>query len=131
LVYSEESKNALANPHLEKAVRLNPASSAARTNLATNLLRMGKLEDAQEQFKKAVALEPRNYDANHDLGELYVRMGKLPDAVPFLKEAQQINPSSYDNGYDLALAYLLTGGPTQARELVHSLLQKKRHCGTA
>ncbi|MGB6473969.1 MAG: tetratricopeptide repeat protein [Candidatus Sulfotelmatobacter sp.] len=125
LVYTEESKDALANPHLEEAVRLKPASSAARTNLATNLLRMGKLEDAQEQFKKAVALEPGNYDANHDLGELYVRMGKLPDAVPFLKEAQRINPSSYDNGYDLALAYLLTGGPAQARELVHGLLQKK------
>jgi tetratricopeptide (TPR) repeat protein len=125
LVYTEESKDALANPHLEKAVRLKPASSAARTNLATNLLRMGKLEGAQEQFKKAVALEPRNYDANHDLGELYVRMGKLPDAVPFLKEAQQINPSSYDNGYDLALAYLLTGDAAQARELVQSLLQKK------
>ncbi len=125
LVYTEESKDALANPHFEKAVRLKPASSAARTNLATNLLRMGKLDSAQEQFKKAVALEPRNYDANHDLGEFYVRVGKLPDAVPFLKEAQQINPSSYDNGYDLALAYLLTGGPAQARELVHSLLQKK------
>lgn len=125
LVYTEESKDALANPHLEKAVRLKPASSAARTNLATNLLRMGKLESAQEQFKKAVALEPGNYDANHDLGELYVRMGKLPDAVPFLKEAQQINPASYDNGYDLALAYLLTGGPAQARELVHALLKKK------
>jgi tetratricopeptide (TPR) repeat protein len=125
LVYTEESQDALANPHLEKAVRLKPASSAARTNLATNLLRMGKLEGAQEQFKKAVALEPRNYDANHDLGELYVRMGKLPEAVPFLKEAQQINPSSFDNGYDLALAYLLTGGPAPARELVHGLLQKK------
>lgn len=125
LVYTGESQDALANPHLEKAVRLEPASAAARTNLATNLVRLGKLEGAQEQFKKAVALEPRNFDANHNLGELYVRMGKLPDAVPFLKEAQRISPSSYDNGYDLALAYLLTGRPAPARQLVQSLLQKK------
>ena len=60
LVYSGESKDALANPHLEKAVRLKPASAAARTNLAANLVRLGKLEGAQEQLKKAVALEPRN-----------------------------------------------------------------------
>jgi predicted Zn-dependent protease len=125
LVYTGESQDALANPHLEKAVRLKPASAAARTNLATNLVRLGKLEGAQEQFKKAVALEPRNFDANHNLGELYVRMGKLPDAVPFLKEAQRISPSSYDNGYDLALAYLLTGRPAPAQQLVQSLLQKK------
>jgi tetratricopeptide (TPR) repeat protein len=125
LVYTGESQDALANPHLEKAVRLKPASAAARTNLATNLVHLGKLEGAQAQLRRAVALEPRSFDANHDLGELYVRMGKLPDAVPFLKEAQRIHPSSYDNGYDLALAYLLTGRPAPARQLVQGLLQKK------
>jgi len=125
LVYAGESQDALANQHLEKAVRLKPASAAARTNLATNLVRMGKLEPAQEQLKKALALEPRNFDANHNLGELYVRMSKLPEAVPFLKEAQRIQPSSYDNGYDLALAYLFTGHPSQARQLVQSLLKGK------
>ncbi len=125
LVYSGESQDALANEHLAKAVRLKPGSAAARTNLATNLVRMGKLEGAQEQLKKAVVIEPRNFDANHDLGEIYVRMGKLPNAVPFLKEAQRINPSSYDNGYDLALAYLLTEEPAQARQVVQSLLPGK------
>ena len=125
LVYAGESQDALANQHLEKAVRLKPDSAAARTNLATSFVRLGKLEGAQEQLKKAVVLEPRNFDANHNLGELYVRMGKLPDAVPFLKDAQRINPSSYDNGYDLALAYLYTGRPAQARQLVQELLQSK------
>ena len=88
MVYTEESQDALANPHLEKAVRLKPESAAARTNLASNLVRLGKLDAAQEQFKKAVALEPRNFGANHNLGELYVRAGKLHDAIPFLKQAQ-------------------------------------------
>jgi len=125
LVYAGESRDALANQHLDKAVRLKPDSAAARTNLATSLLRLGKLESAQEQLKKAVALDPQNFDANHNLGEVYVRMGKLPDAVPFLKAAQQINPSSYDNGYDLALAYLYTGHPAPSRQLVQSLLQGK------
>ncbi len=125
LVYAGESQDALANQHLEKAVRLKPDSAAARTNLATNLVRMGKLEPAQEQLKRAIALEPRNFDANHNLGELYVRMSKLPEAVPFLKEAQRVRPSSYDNGYDLALAYLFTGHQSQARQLVQSLLNGK------
>jgi len=125
LVYAGESQDALANQHLEKAVRLKPDSAAARTNLATNLVRMGKLEPAQEQFKKAVVLEPRNYDANHNLGELYIRLGKLSDAVPFLKQAQNANPTAYDNGYDLALAYLYIGQPAQARQLVQTLVRTK------
>jgi tetratricopeptide (TPR) repeat protein len=125
MVYAGESNDTLANQHLEKAVRLRPDSAAARTNLATNLVRMGKPAEAQEQLKRAVALDPRSFDANHNLGELYVSAGRLAEAVPFLKTAQKIDASSYDNGYDLALAYLLTGQPESARPIVQDLLQTK------
>jgi tetratricopeptide (TPR) repeat protein len=125
LVYSAESQDAKANEHLEKAVRLNPNSAPARTNLAGNLVRLGKVGPAEEQFRKAVQLEPENFDANHNLGEAYVRAGKIADAAPFLEKAQRIDPSSYDNGYDLSLACLLTGRLNQGRQLVHDLLQRK------
>lgn len=125
LVYSAESQDAKAAPHLEKAVRLKPDSAAARTNLATNLTRLGKLPQAEEQFKKALELEPRNYDANHNLGEFYVHGAKLPAAIPFLEQAQRIDASSYDNGYDLSLAYILTSRIKDARQLIHDLLQRK------
>jgi len=125
LVYSAQSQDARANQHLEKAVRLKPDSAPARTNLAANLARMGKLDLAEEQFRRAVKLEPRNFDANHNLGELYAHSGKIAEAMPFLQQAQQINPSSYDNGYDLSLAYSLIGRPAEARALVQDLLKKK------
>lgn len=125
LVYASESQDTVAHQHLQEAVRLNPKSAAARTNLATNLIHSGNLSDAVEQLKKAVALEPQNFDANHNLGETYVRMGKLSEAVPFLKQAQSVEGSSYENGYDLALAYLDTGRPAPARDVVQKLLQSK------
>src|SRR5271170_928159 len=98
LVYSAQSQDAKANEHLDKAVQLQPDSASARTNLAANLVRLGKLDGAQEQFEKAAELEPRNFDTNHNLGEFYVRAGKLPKAAQFLDRAQRIDPSSYDNG---------------------------------
>ena len=125
LVYSAQSEDASANPHLEKAVRLNPNSPAAHTNLAANLVRLGMLDRAGEQFKKAVELAPRNYDTNHNLGEFYVRSKKLVEAVPYLERAQRIRPSSYDNGYDLSLAYLLTGQLAEARRQLQELLKQK------
>jgi len=125
MAYSGESQDKLANQHLQAAVRIKPASAAARTNLAANLIRLGDVEGARLQLKKAVALEPNNYDANHNLGEIYIKIGKLPDALPFLKQAQQINPSAYDNGYDLAMAYLLTDHAALARPVIHSLLQQR------
>src|SRR3984885_9846677 len=95
LVYSAQSQDAKANEHLDKAVRLNPNSAPARTNLAANLVRLGKTGPAEEQFRKAVQLEPENFDANHNLGEIYVRAGKIADAVPFLEKAHRIDSSSY------------------------------------
>jgi tetratricopeptide (TPR) repeat protein len=125
LVYSAQSKDAAANTHLEKAVRLNPRSAPARTNLAANLVRLGKIEAAGEQFKKAAELEPQNFDTNHNLGEFYVQSKKIAEAVPYLEVAQRIDPSSYDNGYDLSLAYLSTGRLGDARRQIQELLKLK------
>lgn len=125
LVYSAQSQDAKANPHLEKAVQLKPASAAARTNLAANLSRLGKLDLAGVQFRKAVELEPQTFDPNHNMGEFYVRSGKIPESIPFLERAQKIDPASYGNGYDLALAYSFAGRTADARQLVTDLLKRK------
>lgn len=125
LVYAAQSLNDKANDHLEKAVRLQPDSAAAHINYGNNLLRLGKLNLAQQQFEKAVALAPRDYDANHNLGEFYARSNKVAEALPLLERAQQIDSASYDNGFDLALAYFLTGRTVDARKVIHDLSSRK------
>ncbi|MGA8438434.1 MAG: tetratricopeptide repeat protein [Candidatus Sulfotelmatobacter sp.] len=125
MAYAGELQDNLANQHLAEAVHLKPGSAAARTNLATNLVRLGKLEGAEEQLKKAVALGPSGFDANHNLGEFYVRVGQLPKATQYLERAQRIDRLSYDNGYDLSLAYILTGRLADGRQLIHDLLKQK------
>jgi len=123
MVYSSQRREQEANGHLQKAARLNPNSAAARTNLATNLVKLHKLTPAELEFKEAQALEPTSYDTNHNLGEFYIAAGKLPKAVPFLEKAYQIKPDAYDNGYDLALAYVETaGGNASAKRVVQNLL---------
>jgi tetratricopeptide (TPR) repeat protein len=125
LVYSAESLDVKATPHLSEAVRLKPDSAAAHTNLAANLSRIGKLAEAEVQFQKAAELEPETFDTNHNLGEFYVRSARIPEAIPFLEKAQHIDASSYDNGYDLSLAYLQTGRLADARAELHDLLKRK------
>ena len=125
LVYSAQSQDTKASPHLQEAVKLKPDSASARTNLAANLVRLGKYELAGEQFRKAAELDPKNFDTNHNLGEFYVQARKMAEAARFLQRAQQINPASYDNGYDLSLAYILTGRTADARQQIHALLQQK------
>jgi tetratricopeptide (TPR) repeat protein len=125
LVYASMSQDAKAIVHLEAAVRLEPNSAAARTNLAASLSRTGSSQLAGEQFRKALALTPHDYSTNHNLGEFYIQSGKISEARPLLEHAQRIDPSAYDNGYDLAMADLLTGQLAEARQLVQSLMQKR------
>lgn len=125
MVYSGESLDAKATGHLERAARLKPDSAVARTNYATNLVRLGKPQLAEAEFKKAVELDPKNYNTNHNLGEFYVQAGNIAQGATFLERAQRIKPESYDNGYDLSLAYLETGRLSDARQQVTELLKQK------
>jgi tetratricopeptide (TPR) repeat protein len=125
LVYSAQTQDGKASEHLDRAVRLKPDSAEARTNLATNLVRLGRLNPAQQQFEKAVELAPQSFDTNHNFGEFYIRVGQLPKATEYLERAQRIDRLSYDNGYDLSLAYILTGRLSDGRQLIHALLRQK------
>ena len=125
LSYGAQSKDARAVEHLQAAVRLNPQSAPARTNLATGLFHAGRPQEAVLQCRKALEIDPRNYDANHNLAEYYLRQDKIADALPLLEAAQQIRPAAYDNGYNLALAYLLAGKLKEARALVATLAAQK------
>jgi tetratricopeptide (TPR) repeat protein len=122
LVYVAQGEPAKANRFLAKAVRLNPNLTEARTALATNLLALHRMGEAEIQFKKAVELKPHNYDANHNLGELYIQTGKVASAIPFLEHAQDANSANYNNGYDLALAFDETGKLDEARQQIQRLI---------
>jgi len=94
-------------PTLEKAVRLKPTSTAAHTNLAANLTRLGKIDLAEAQFKKAAELDPKSTTPTTISAKLtFARTACQSPTVS--RAGTEINPASYDNGYDLALAYLLT-----------------------
>lgn len=125
LVYVAEGQQAKANQFLAKAVRLSPNLTEARTTLATNLLELHRIDEAEAQFKKAVALDPRGYDANHNLGEFYVQTGHVANAIPFLKRAQEADPAAYNNGYDLALALEEAGKLEEARQQLQHLMASR------
>ena len=125
IVYASMSQDEKAIKYLEAAVRIQPNSAEARTNLATSLSRAGKMGPAGEQFRKALELEPDNATANHNLGEYLVHSDKLTEAIPLLEKAQRSASSSYDNGYDLATADMLIGRLADARKVVESMIQKK------
>ncbi|MGH9404484.1 MAG: tetratricopeptide repeat protein [Terriglobia bacterium] len=122
LVLSAESDNRGAYVRFLKAVRLKPGWAAARANLAVNLSKLGKLPQAEAEFKRAIATDPGDYEAYSDLGQFYLRQGKVAQALTPLEKAQSLHPS-YRNGYNLALAYAQTNRLRDAQHELEELLK--------
>jgi len=125
LTYAAQSKDAKAVEEMQTAVRLQPKAAAARTNLATALMRVGRPEQAKSAYLEALRLDPQDYSANHGLAGIYLQASDIADALPLLEAGQRARPDAYDNEYDLALAYLLTGRLKDSRALAAELVKQK------
>jgi predicted Zn-dependent protease len=106
---------------LSPGVFLQGSSPVGRQEKAHGSLR----PETERRLRQAVQANPQSFEANHTLGEFYVNAGKLAEGIPYLEVAQRLDPTHYVNGYDLALAYLETNKLVQARQQVHSLLQRQ------
>ena len=58
LVYAAQGQDDEANRYLENAARFKPKDPTAHTNLAVNLVHLGKDSLAEVEFRKAVELDP-------------------------------------------------------------------------
>ena len=125
LILTAEDRPSQALPYLQNAVRLNPASAEARSVLAGCLAALGRMAEAEVEFKKVVTMKPGDYESNHNIGVFYLKAGKLKLAVPYLEKAQKIRPSAYDNGYDLALLHLRAHRARGAKNILLSLVAQK------
>ncbi len=82
-----------ALPYLETAVRIDPESPPARTDLGTTLGKMGRLPDAIAQLQVAVRLEPDAPKPHISLGTALAYTGHLPEAAAEFESALRIDPN--------------------------------------
>jgi tetratricopeptide (TPR) repeat protein len=93
-----------ALPYLETAVRIDPKSAAAHTELGIALAETGGLPDAIAQFQAAIRLNPDAPAPHSDLGEALIKAGRSPDAIAELETAVRIDPNDPNAQQDLGVA---------------------------
>lgn len=76
------------------AVRLDPASPIALSNLGWELLARGELVEAAEQSERALLLRPDYAEANLNLGLARAAQGRAAEAERHLRRALEITPRS-------------------------------------
>lgn len=102
------------------AIKINPDSFVAHTNLGAALARQNKVKKAIALFKKAVEIKPDHSPAWYNLGVNSRRLGNREKAVFYYKKAIESYPDNIDAHKNLAELYL------QADELVMAVEHLKR-----
>ncbi len=82
----------------------NPADAIARYNQATELLGLGRYEEAVAGYDRAIALEPRRAASHVNRGLALQHLGRYEDALASYDAAVALDPSSADAQTDRGTA---------------------------
>jgi tetratricopeptide (TPR) repeat protein len=83
-----------AEYHYNEALRLDPASLAARINLAENLLYFGRYSAADDQLEKAARIAPKEPLVWINMGFSAYSTGRLDKALDCYAEALSLDPKN-------------------------------------
>lgn len=92
----------------EAAVENAPQAGMPHGNLGIRYVRMGRYQDAEEQFKAGIermGSAREGIDIMVSLGELYTLQKQYPKAESFLKAALDLDPGNQDVDWHLAELY--------------------------
>jgi tetratricopeptide (TPR) repeat protein len=128
----QEKRYAEAAEHFRAAVLLQPNALSLRFSLATTLERLGRLEEAAEQYVRYRQLNPDEGGAEGqtDLCFALIKLKRLDEAVAACHEALRLNPDFLQARYNLGLALALQGkNPEAAAEFTRVLSAKPDYPG--
>ena len=103
----ESQKNALplAADTYRRVLTLAPDWVDAHINLGVALYQMGRIREAEAEFRAAVDLDSRNGISRYNLGCVLEEQGETDEAIEHLLSASRTMPSYADAHFNLALAY--------------------------
>jgi len=87
----------------------NPKCWMAAGNLADELMRQGRLQEAIEHYEQALRIRPNSAEGCLNLGNALLQTGKLPEAIGEYEQALRIKPDFAGAHNNLGLALLGQG----------------------
>src|SRR5437870_4945441 len=90
----KKGRAAQATVALEKAKRREPEKASIREALGIAYFRIGRLEEAEAEFRKLLELSPVNDYAHYALGRCLEKQGRDREANGHYKLASSLRPDS-------------------------------------
>jgi predicted O-linked N-acetylglucosamine transferase (SPINDLY family) len=98
-----------ALPHVERAIRLNPAPSQYRMNHGLMLQKLGRAEEARQAFEDATDRDRENPECWHNWGTSLMGVSRWEDAELALKHAISLRSNYALSHFNLGCVYLTWG----------------------
>ena len=96
------------------ALRATVNNAFAHYNLGVDLIKRGKVDEAEIHFREALRIEPRYAKANNNLGSLLARRGHTEEGISYFKAAIKNWPDFAEAYQNLATAFINLKRPEEA-----------------
>jgi tetratricopeptide (TPR) repeat protein len=112
--------------YLTEAVRLNPNSVEALTDLGAVYAKADRPEEALQQYELALALEPNLAGVYSNEAAAFVMLSRGEEAEQAARRALQLDPGLIDADYMLGIAMMMQGKIT-SETAAHLAIAAKKH----
>lgn len=109
------------------ALSVTPDNFLARDNLGTALDKLGRSEEAVEQFQRSAQLEPRAPISFNNLGWHHERAGNLEAAMEYYQTTLRIQPNFFLGHYNIARLLTTQGRLDEATQHYYQCLRLDPH----
>lgn len=93
-IHADTGHNDMALAEFDQALKLDPRNADARLGRASVYERMGRVKDAEEEYKAAVALRPDYWLGISELGSFYFRQHRTDEAAQVFRREVEVVPDS-------------------------------------
>lgn len=99
---------------LRRELQINPGNVLACLEIAFELLKLNRNEEAKAVAERAVELAPTLFATHAALGRALVELGEVDRGIGALEQASRLAPESAEVHFSLARAYARAGRETDA-----------------
>ena len=104
-LFGQSGRGAEALNANQIAVQLAPQDATVYNNLGNTLKGMGRLEEAEANYRQAIAITNEFAEAHSNLGTTLAEMGRLEDAEESYKKATTIKPDFAEAYFNLGVMF--------------------------
>jgi tetratricopeptide (TPR) repeat protein len=116
-----------AAAELESLVREHPEMDLPHYSLGNCYIVLGRLADAETQYRAAIRINPRKASYYDALAQVLRKQGKgeVEEAITLLEKAQRLDPGDAQGAVQLALCYEQKGNLAKAQEYLQAAIRQQ------